>query len=51
MTILKYVTTALIAFVMLMTGVVARDTDNDTALVGMGVLLATDILSLICIWG
>lgn len=51
MTILKYVTTVLIAFIMLMTGAVARDTDDDIALVGMGVLLVTDILSLICIWG
>lgn len=53
MSILKCVTTVMIVFVALVTGLVARDIDAEdtTALVGMGVLITTDILSLICIWG
>lgn len=53
MNALRCVTTFMIVFVALVTGLVARDIDveDTTALVGMGVLITTDILSLICIWG
>jgi hypothetical protein len=50
---LRIITTFMIVFIALVTGLVARDIDAEdtTALVGMGVLITTDILSLICIWG
>lgn len=51
MTAFKYVTTALLLFIITIVALAVRDTDNTETLVGFGITIAIEIMAIICIWG